>query len=382
MDFEFDEEVVMIRDMMRRFVQKDARPLEMPLFNQGELTTEQEDDLKHKIMDQMGLWAVTVPEEYGGDELDALSACLIEEELGQTFVPVDYGDISPVLFACNEQQTIEFLEPAVEGDRRPLLALREPVPTAPAPRDVSGALAPDAWQTTAVAVEDGYVLNGRKLLGHKLREDDFFVVFARMPTHEQGVTAFLVEPDTSGLATNGALEIILQDCVLPPGAVLGEVGKGLELGAEFLAHAQIKMGARYVGMAQRLLDMSAEYARDWVSLGQPLALRPAVMRMVAEMAADIHAARYMVYHAAWLLDEEEDAHHQAAMVRLFTAQMVRSAIDKTIMVHGGTSYLEKDPALRMYRNLVPDAAMQVGMENSRMAVANHYLELQELLSDN
>ena len=87
MDFELDEEVIMIRDMMRRFVQKDAQPLEMTLFNQGELTQEQEDSLKEKIMDQMGLWAVTVPEDFGGDELDMLSACLIEEELGKTFIP-------------------------------------------------------------------------------------------------------------------------------------------------------------------------------------------------------------------------------------------------------------------------------------------------------
>jgi len=365
MDFELDEEVIMIRDMMRRFVQKDAHPLEMPLFNQGELTPEQEDGLKEKIIEQMGLWAVTVPEDYGGDELDMLSACLIEEELGQTFVPVDYGDISPVLFACNEEQAEEYLEPAVEGDRRPVLALRE-----------LEALTPDEWQTTAVANGGGYVLNGRKLLGHQPRQDDFYVVFAKM---DEGVTAFLVNPDTDGVTLDGTPEIAFQDCELPPEAVLGEIGGGLKLGAEYIPHQQVKMGARYVGMAQRLLDMSTQYAKDWVSMGQPLALRPAVMRMVAEMAADIQAARYMVYHAAWKLDEEEDTCHEAAMIRLFTGQMIRSAIDKTIMVHGGVSYLEQKPALRMYRNLIPDQALEVGLENSRMAVANHYLELQTLL---
>jgi alkylation response protein AidB-like acyl-CoA dehydrogenase len=134
-------------------------------------------------------------------------------------------------------------------------------------------------------------------------------------------------------------------------------------------------------MAQRLLEMSAQYAKDWVSMGQPLALRPAVMRMVAEMAAEIQAARYMVYHAAWLLDEEEEVAHEAMMVRLFTGQMIRKVMDKTIMVHGGTSYLEQKPALRMYRNLVPDEALEVGLENSRMAVANHFLEYETLMAD-
>jgi alkylation response protein AidB-like acyl-CoA dehydrogenase len=367
MDFELGEEAIMIRDMMRRFVQKDAQPLEMPLFNQGELTAEQERTLKTKIMDQMGLWGVTVPEDFGGEELDMLSACLIEEELGQTFVPVDYGDVTPVLFACNENQVETYLEPAVEGDRRPVLALREP-----------DELAPQEWKTRAVRNGAGYLLNGLKSLGRTPRDDDFFVVFAQS---EEGVTAFLVEPDHPGVRLNGHSQVVFTDCHLPDEAVLGVPGRGLRLGNDYLAHQQVKMGARYVGMAQRLLDMSAQYARDWVSMGQPLALRPAVMRMIAEMAADIQAARYLVYHAAWKLDEGEVAKDEAAVIRLFTGQMIRSAIDKTIMVHGGTNYLEKEPALRMYRNLVPDQALELALEHSRMAVANRYLELQAMMEE-
>ena len=367
MDFEFGEEAIMIRDMMRRFVRKDARPLEMPLFNEGELTPEQEEGLKSKIMDQMGLWAVTVPEDYGGEELDMISACLIEEELGQTFVPVDYGDVTPVLFACNQEQAETYLEPAVEGERRPILALREP-----------GALMPEAWNTQAVHNSAGYVLNGCKSVGRKSRDGDFYVVFARS---DKGVTAFLVEPDSPGVSLRGTSEVVFADCHLPAKAVLGEEGQGLRLGNDYLAHQQVKMGARYVGMAQRLLDMSAQYARDWVSMGQPLALRPAVMRMIAEMAVDVQAARYLVYHAGWKLDEGEDAQSDGAAIRLFTGQMIRSAIDKTIMVHGGTNYLEKEPALRMYRNLVPDQALELALEHSRMAVANHYLELQAMLEE-
>jgi alkylation response protein AidB-like acyl-CoA dehydrogenase len=367
MDFELDEDIIMIRDMMRRFVQKDAQPLEMPLFNQGELTQEQAEGLKEKIIEQMGLWAVTVPEDYGGDELDLLSTCLIEEELGQTFVPVDYGDITPILFGCNDEQIETYLEPAVEGDLRPVLALRE-----------QGRLSPDDWQTTAVRDGDNFILNGTKLLGHKVRDDDFFVVFARM---EEGITAFLVDTDAEGVRWNGKPELALRNCVLSKDALLGEIGGAFALGVEWLPNQAVKMGARYVGMAQRLLDMSAQYAKDWVSMGQPLALRPAIMRMVAEMAAEVQAARYMVYHAAWLLDEEEEARHEALMVRLFTGEMIRKAIDKTIMVHGGTSYLEQAPAIRMYRNLVPDESLEIGLENSRMAVAEHYLELQALMAE-
>lgn len=367
MDFEFGEEAIMIRDMMRRFVQKDARPLEMPLFNQGELTEEQEETLKNKIMDQMGLWGVTVPEEFGGEGLDMISACLIEEELGQTFVPVDYGDVTPVLFTCSKEQAEIYLAPSVEGERRPLLALREP-----------GVLTPEEWQTRAVDDEDGFVLNGHKSLGRKPRDQDFYVVFA---WSDEGVTAYIVEPDNPGVNLSGMSEIVFKDCHVPAGAILGRLGQGLALGSEYLANQQVKMGARYVGMAQRLLEMSVQYARDWVSLGQPLALRPAMMRMIAEMVVDVQAARHLVYHAAWKLDQGENARDDAAAIRLFTGQMIRSAIDKTIMVHGGTNYLEKKPALRMYRNLVPDTALELALEHSRMAVANHYLEYQALMEE-
>ena len=229
-------------------------------------------------------------------------------------------------------------------------------------------LTPDSWQTTAVSNGNGYLLQGHKLLGHIPREDDFYVVFARM---EEGVTAFLIDAETDGVTLNGKPEITLENCSLSQDAVLGEIGGAFQLGVDYIPHQAVKIGARYVGMAQRLLDMSAQYAKDWVSMGQPLALRPAVMRMVAEVAAETHAARYMVYHAAC---------HQALMVRLFTGEMIRKAIDKTIMVHGGTSYLEQSPAIRMYRNLVPDESLEVGLENSRMAVAEHYLQLQTLMA--
>src|SRR5512139_3188908 len=180
MDFTFSPDTVMLRDMLRRFVQKEARPLEMKYFNTGALTPEERSRLRLAIQ-QLGLWGLTVPEEYGGGGLDVITSCEVEEELGGTFIPVEMGEVPVMLYACNEEQTARYLEPALEAGRQAIIAAREPGPQA---------VQPDAWQTTADLDGDQYILNGQKTLASPPTAQDFFVVYARAP---QGLTAFLIE---------------------------------------------------------------------------------------------------------------------------------------------------------------------------------------------
>ena len=116
MDFEFPPDALMLQDMLRRFIQKEARPLEMKYFNEGSLSQEERDRLRRAI-EQLGLWGLTVPEEYGGGGLDLVTTCLIEEELGTTFVPVEIGEVPPMLYACVGEQVPRVLEPALAGKR-------------------------------------------------------------------------------------------------------------------------------------------------------------------------------------------------------------------------------------------------------------------------
>ena len=134
------------------------------------------------------------------------------------------------------------------------------------------------------------------------------------------------------------------------------------------------MAARYVGIAKRLLEMSAMYARDWVALGKPLAERPAVRRMLAEMAAEIEAARLMVYRAATRIDEGEDARYDAILARTYAVGMLQRVIDRTVMVHGGPRFPVEQPALRMYLNLVPEETLDAALELGHTAIAAHVIE--------
>ncbi len=369
MDFTLPEEAAMIRDTTRRFVNKELRPLEMKLFSQEATQTagplvlppEVRDDLRVKAM-RVGLWALTAPEGLGGMGLDALSACLVEDELGQTFIPLDIGDVPPALFACSEAQIDAYLAPAIEGTRRPVLALREPE-----------GHRPEAWKTSAVALPDGgYELNGMKLVA-PVSEDDFYLVFAVSPGETApGVTCFLIDPDLPGVEARangrgGALR--LTRCIVSADRVLGEPGKGLALGAEYLPLEMLKLSARYLGMARRLLEMSAAYARDWASLGAPLAKRPATQRMLAEMHMDAEACALFIYRAATRLDAGEGSRQEALMVRTYAAAALQRAIDRATMVHGGPGHLDDQPRLRLYASLVPDETLDLAMEVGFTALA-------------
>ncbi len=360
MDFQFSPDGLMLRDMLRKFLQKDARPLEMKFFNAGKLEPDERARLRSAI-EQMGLWAVSVPEKYGGGGLDTVTACLIEEELGTTFVPIEMGDVSPLLFECTPEQASRYLEPVLAGRRRPLMAAREP-----------GALRPEGWQTRATPAADAYVLDGLKSLGATPEAEDFFIVLARAP---EGLTAFLLDREQAGtsLSLNGKPVLKLEACRVERTALLGQPGHALSTMAEEACRAWIRTGARYVGMAARLEQMAADHARDWISLGEPLSVRPAVRRLLAELRVDIESARWLVYRAAWLADSGQPLRGPSAQVRLGTGEMLLRAIDRVTMVFGGPGPGPQISPQRMVRSLVPSEALELALEYARTAVAAEVL---------
>jgi alkylation response protein AidB-like acyl-CoA dehydrogenase len=363
MDFEFSPDTLMLRDMLRRFLEKEARPLEMKYFTNGYLEHDEQARLRRAI-DQLGLWGLMAPEEFGGGGLDMITTCVIEEELGQTFIPIEMGDVPPHLYACTEGQVEHFLEPALAGERRGFIAAREP-----------DALQPEDWVTCAQRVSDGYVLNGVKLLTHAPASQDFIILFAK---DEGGLSAFLLDESHPGmqLSENGGVRLLLSDCRVGREMLLGEPGAALELGTKHGLQSWIRTGARYTGIVQRLVEMSAEHARDWVALGAPLGVRPAVKRMLAELKVDVESTRWLVYHAAWLFDkgEEQAARTSAAHVRLASGEMLKRAVERVTMIYAGPGSSGQIEANLLVKSMVPQEALELGLEYARSAIAVELLQ--------
>jgi acyl-CoA dehydrogenase len=360
MEFEFSPDAVMLCEMLSRFVQDEAKPLEMKYFTTGTLEDKERARLR-KVIDQMGLWGITVPEKFGGGGLDTLTTCLLEQELGKTFIPLDIGDIPPLLYACQGQQVQAFLEPALSGARRPFLAVREP-----------NALLPETWKTTAELVDGGYILNGEKILSAMPTKEDFLVIFAGTA---RGPGAFLLDMKHPGiqLSINGRVLLQLTGCRSGPEALLGELGQAFSLGEDEVPRASIRLGARYVGLAQRLLSMAAEYARDWQSLGGLLKDRPAVQKMLADLQVQVECTRWFVYHAAWMADRQEPLRSAAAQVRLATGEMLKKATDLVTLIFGGVG---PSPQVEMHRFVsaaIPMEAFEAGMDAARFVVAAEIL---------
>jgi len=371
MDFEFPADTLMLRDMLRRFLQKEARPLEMDYFNSGALKSEQRAKLRRAI-EQLGLWGYLAPEQFGGAGLDTVTACLIEEELGGTFIPLEMGEVPAMLYACQGGQVGQFLEPALEGSRRAIIAAREPAPAG---------ILPETWSTITQPSGDDYLLNGRKTLSLRPEADDFFIVLARSSPEGKNtdLSAFLLEPETPGLSVslNGGVYLSLQDCPAGRASLLGEPGGALKLAKNEAPRAWIRMGARYVGMVERLIEMACEHARDWVSLGAALSMRPAIQRMLAELRVQADSVRWLVYHAAWLADTQppEKLRIPAAEVRLASGELLKRAVDSTTMVFLGPGPSAQIEPRRLVHSVVPMDALEQGLEQARAVIANQMLNL-------
>jgi alkylation response protein AidB-like acyl-CoA dehydrogenase len=248
------------------------------------------------------------------------------------------------------------LNPALEGKRHAFFAAREP-----------NAFKPDDWQTIANQDGQGYILNGKKILSAMPSAQDFFVVLAK---DTAGISAFMVEPNQSGvtISKNGSITLSLNQCRTE--SILGESGHALQLGAETTPAAGIRLGARYVGLASRLLDMSAEYARTWTALGALLKERPAIQRILAEVKVQIESTRWLVYHAAWVADKQGATRELAAEIRLVSGEMLSKATNLITMVYGGPGPSPEVEIHRYVHSTIPMEALEFGLISARLVIAN------------
>ena len=223
----------------------------------------------------------------------------------------------------------------------------------------------DAFALATRAREDGdhYVLNGRKLWITNAKEAGLFIVFANVNPEAgyRGITAFLVEggtpgftvgkkEDKLGIRASSTCELILEDCRVPKGNVLGEVGKGYKVAIETLNEGRIGIAAQMVGVASGALENAVQYAQERKQFGKPIAEFQAIQFQLARLATDVEAARLMAYNAARLKDAGLPFLKEAAMAKYFCSQVAERVASECLEVYGGYGFTRDYPAEKFLRD--------------------------------
>ena len=356
MDFTLSDEQKMVQKTVREFVQKDLMPLEQQVLrNEREgregITKEEIRKIRMKAK-EAGFWGINTPEEYGGANLGPVMTALITMELGRTYVPFSFGGSADnILYYCNEEQKKRYLIPTIEGERRSCFALTEP-----------GA-GSDAANIKMSAVKDGneWVLNGEKVFITNGNEADFAMVFAVTDKEKGargGVTCFLVDRDMGWrsepihtMGEWGPASLVFDNVRVPEENILGELGKGFELGMKWIGQGRWVIPARAVGAAERLLQMGIDYANTRQTFGKPIAERQAIQWMIADSAVEIEATRWIVLRAAWMAENGLDARHQSSIAKLYGSNMADRVVDRVLQIHGGMGYTKELPIERWYREI-------------------------------
>ena len=385
MDFELPEELKMIQSLVRDFVNDQLKPLERDILGRAAdlsdarmfLPEETEGKLV-KMAQEVGLWGAEVPEEVGGVGLSTLGNCLVEEELAQTVIPFNFGNVTPILFDCNTKQRESYFLPVLNRQKYAYLALMEPGREAELP----------TMETRAEKINDYYVLNGKKVSLSKAGNDYFAVVFATTEKGaKDGVTCFLVDKDTPGFSVRGGEEkigwqsqvrepmlLVFDHCQVPTENILGKEGKAFSLGKKWLPPRRIIRGARCIGVAQRLLEEATTQAQSWQSFGQLISKRASIEAALADIAMFIHACRLMVYEAAWKADKGEPIRHEAAMVKLFATQMIHNVSDRVAHIYNGPPYISGLPMEKLCRHALAASATELALELQRSIIARDILK--------
>jgi len=347
-------------DTVSKFVDNRLRPLESRVGREDAIPDDVVEEMK-----EMGLFGLTIPEEFGGLGLNMGEEVAVARILGHTSpafrsifgTNVGIGSQALVIDGTAEQKQ-RYLPPMATGEIIGSFCLTEP--------DAGS----DAASVKMAAKKEGdnYRLNGAKRFITNAPRADLFTVFARTDPDQagaRGVSAFVVHAGTDGISLGNPYhkmgqqgtyvsDVIFEDVVVPADQMVGGPGKenrGFATAMKVLDKGRLHISALSVGVAERLIEDSLQYAMERKQFGQPIAEFQLVQAMLAESQTEMYAARCMIEDAARRRDTGENVAALAASCKLFATEMVGRVADRAVQIHGGAGYVEEYGIERFYRDV-------------------------------
>ena len=379
MDFEFNENQLDLQKMVRELAEKEIGP------------RAKENDEKDvfpvdvfKMMADMGLTAIGVPESYGGPEATDIERMIAIEEIAKkdgavaTILAVHGMFVQALEKYGTEEQKKRFYPRIAEEGYYTAFALTEPC----AGSD------PASAKTTAVydPATDEYVLNGNKCFITGGARADAILVFALTDPSlgAKGMSAFIVEKGMKGFSTgkiedkmgircSETAELFFDDCRVPKANLVGQEGKGFGIAMNSLDGARIGVGAIALGLAEGALDESLSYIEQRVQFGKPISKLQGIQWYIADMATEIETAKWMVYHAAYLRTVGKPYTKEASMCKLHNSKVAREVTNLAMQIHGGYGYMKEYPVERMYRDAKITEIYEGTSEIQKVIIANQVM---------
>ncbi|MCH7812486.1 MAG: acyl-CoA dehydrogenase family protein [Planctomycetes bacterium] len=376
MDFQLDDDHRMLQEEVRSFAENEIAP--------GAEERDREcrvpDALRAK-MAEMGFFGIAVPTEYGGAGLGCLASCIVVEEVSRACagcgVLVSAHNslcIEPILLFGTQEQKQQFLPALASGETIGCLALTEP----------GSGTDMGAARCRAELKDDGWHLNGTKIFVTNGGEAGLTVVLTltdpEAAKKSRRLSLLVVERDTPGLQLgklekklgircSTTAEYVFEDCVVPPGNVLGERGLGTRQALTILDGGRIGIAAQALGIARACLDESAKYANTREQFGRPIGEFQAIQWKLSDMAVSIAASRELIYRAAWLKDTGGDYSYTGAMAKLFASETASRCANHAVQVFGGYGYCQDYPVERLLRDAKITEIYEGTSEVQRMVIA-------------
>lgn len=378
MDFELNQDQIVIRDMVRDFARKEIAP--------GASAWDEEQHFPREVftaMGELGLLGVVIPEEYGGAGLGYVDYVVILEEIGAVDGGVGLGVAAHNSLATNHLYV--FGSEELKKQYLPLLASGQWIGAWGLTEAEAGS---DAGGTRTTAVRDGdeWVLNGSKNFITHASKGDCCVLVARTSAgnDHHGISAFFVPFDRPGVSpgkkenklgmrASDTSSLILEDCRIPAGYLLGEVGDGFIQAMKILDGGRISIAALSLGIARGALDAAVEYAPVRRQFGRPISGFQAIRNKLADMATEVDAARLLTMRAAVSKDAGRPTTLESSMAKLYASEVAVRTAEEAIQIHGGYGYTKDYPVERAWRDSKLCTIGEGTSEIQRLVIAREVL---------